>query len=77
MSKNLDDVGRAFWKKHMSELQNPSEIAQLRFQKFCHNGTTGMLGERYFFGRILFHGAGPSEIGFALHGAGIMPFLKG
>jgi len=42
----------------MLELQIPSGIAQLRFQEFCHNGTSGMLGERYFLGRISFHGAG-------------------
>ena len=35
-----------------------------------------MLGERYFLGRISFHGAVPSEIGFAFHGVNIMPSLK-
>jgi len=49
----------------MLELQNSSGIAQLRLQEFCHNVTIGMLGERYFLGRISFHEAGPSEIGFA------------
>ena len=67
----------AFWKNLMLELQIPSGPAQLGLQELCHNGTTGMPGEEYFVGRISFHGAGPSEIGFALHGAGIIPSLKG
>jgi len=54
-----------FLKNLMLELQIPSGIAQLRLQEFCHNGTTGMPAERYFLGRISFHGAG------------IMPSLKG
>jgi len=36
-----------------------------------------MPGEGYFLGQFSFHGAGPSEIGFALHGEGkIPPCLK-
>jgi len=52
-------------KNRILELQIPSGIAQRRLQEFCHNGTTGMPGERYFLGRISFHGAG------------IIPSLKG
>jgi len=59
----------------MLELQIPSGIAYLTFKEICHNGT-GMPGEGYFLGRISFHGAGPSEIGFALHGVNIIPSLK-
>jgi len=49
----------------MLELQIPNGITYLKCQAFCHNGTTGMLGERYFLGQISFHGVN------------IIPSLKG
>ena len=58
-------VGGAFWKNLMLELQITTGIAKLRLQEFCHNGITGMPGERYFLGRISFHGVN------------IIPSLKG